>query len=151
MQKCTKYLAAVQKNHTNACCFSTHDLFSTKCSGTFWKALKTNCLSTFSGHQRDRHELRVVCAGAGDLEQPELSWCPAGTQVPKSIAGCRGMLTSPGENAKWLHIADILFVFLLFPSPVLKKFLETKLHCRLHLSNPSAGCLGLNLALYMKV
>lgn len=47
------------------------------------------------------------------------------------------MLASPGESAKWLRIADILFIFLLFPSPpMFKKFLETRLYRRLRLSNP---------------
>lgn len=70
------------ENHTNPCCFSTHNLFSNKYSVVFWKPLKTSCLSTSSEQHWDWCEQHVVCTGAG-------------TGAARSTAG------SQGAHASW--------------------------------------------------
>lgn len=131
-----KYLAAIQKITQTPVALAPTTCFPTNSVLPFAKPLKlTACPPLLNSS-----ETGVTCTLRAPGQAIRASLRRAGAQrglTQRKVLPALGMLASSGENAKWLHPADILFIFLVFPSPsMFKKFLETELYHRLHLNNP---------------
>lgn len=103
------FLAAIQKATQMPVALAPTICFPTNTVLRVEKPLKlTACPPLLNSIETGINMLCVL----GQVIRASLCWAGAQQGLKQQkVLQALGVLTSPGENAKWLHTADILFIF----------------------------------------